>query len=268
MSEPMYRMIAQDLLDKIQAGSVGPGEQLPTELELRDQYSASRNTVRDAIRWLVTRGFVETRPGQGTFATRRIQPFVTTLSANPKPDPPEAEEAGWEAEVLDRGRAPHASVPRVEVRGAPRSIADRLHLPEGTQIITRRQECFIDKTPWSLHTEAYPMDLVNRGATRLLMADDIPEGITAYLRTALGIAQAGHRDRVLIRQPREDEARFFKLPDDGRVPVVSIVSTGYREDLEGLMPFRVTYKVFPADRNQFVIDHGTVPGDPPGPADD
>jgi GntR family transcriptional regulator len=268
MSEPMYRMIAQDLLEKIQSGLVAPGEQLPTELELRDQHNASRNTVRDAIRWLVTRGFVETRPGQGTFATRRIQPFVTTLSTNPEPDPLGAEEELWLAEVRDRGRAPLASVPRVEVLGAPRSIADRLHVPEGTQILTRRQECFIDKTPWSLHTTAYPMDLVNRGATRLLMADGIPEGTTTYLRTALGISQAGHRDRVLIRQPREEEARFFKLPDDGRVPVVSIVSTGYREGLEGLLPFRVTYKVFPADRNQFVIDHGAVPGEPPGPADD
>jgi GntR family transcriptional regulator len=268
MGEPMYRSIAQDLLEKIRVGAVSPGEQLPTELELRDRYNASRNTVRDAVRWLATRGFVETRPGQGTFATQRIQPFVTTLSTNPKPALPGVEGGSWQMEVHDRGRAPHASVPRVEVRSAPRSIADRLHVPEGTQILTRRQERFIDATPWSLQTTAYAMDFVSQGATRLLTAEDIPEGAVTYLCTTLGMRQAGHRDRVLVRQPHEDEARFFKLPDDGRVPVVAIVSTGYRRDADGLVPFRVTFTVFPADRNQFVIDHGAVPHEPPGPAED
>jgi GntR family transcriptional regulator len=267
MSEPMYRMIAQDLLEKIQTGSVSAGEQLPTELELRDKYNVSRNTVRDAIRWLAIRGFVETWPGQGTFAARRIQPFVTTLSTNPRPDPSGVGGASWQTEVRDGGQVPHASVPKVEVRSAPSSIADRLHVPEGTQVLTRRQECFIDQTPWSLQTTAYAMDLVNEGATRLLVAEDIPEGTTAYLCTALGIREAGHRDRVLVRQPHEDESRFFKLPDDGRVSVVVIVSTGYRQDSDRLVPFRVTFTTFPADRNQFVIDYGSVPREPTGPAE-
>jgi hypothetical protein len=73
---------------------------------------------------------------------------------------------------------------------------------------------------------------------------------------------------VLIRQPHEDESRFFRLPADGRVPVVAIVSTGYRQGEDGLVPFRVTFTVFPADRNQFVIDYGAVPREPPGPAED
>ena len=57
-----------------------PGEQLRTTLELRERYEASRNTVRDAIKWLVTRGLVETRPGHGRFVPERIDPFVTPLS--------------------------------------------------------------------------------------------------------------------------------------------------------------------------------------------
>lgn len=48
-----------------------PGDQLQTELELRDRYGAARNTVRDAVRMLVMRGLVETKPGQGS-APRQI----------------------------------------------------------------------------------------------------------------------------------------------------------------------------------------------------
>jgi Bacterial regulatory proteins, gntR family len=62
--EPIYRTIAEDLRRQIEAGELRPGQQLLTENELRDYYGASRNTIRDAIKWLVTRGLVETRPGQ------------------------------------------------------------------------------------------------------------------------------------------------------------------------------------------------------------
>ena len=80
MVDPMYRRIADDLRRQIESGELPRGAQLPTELELRDSYEASRNTIRDAIKWLITRGLVETRPGQGTFVIERIIPFVTTLS--------------------------------------------------------------------------------------------------------------------------------------------------------------------------------------------
>ncbi len=61
-----------------------PGQQLRTEIELREHYGASRNTVRDAIKWLTSLGLVETRPGQGTFVVRKIDPFVTALTADPR----------------------------------------------------------------------------------------------------------------------------------------------------------------------------------------
>ena len=83
MVDPMYRQIAEDLRRQIEAGELAPGAQLRTELELTEKYNASRNTVRDAIKWLITRGLVETRPGQGTFVVRRIVPFITTLTGEP-----------------------------------------------------------------------------------------------------------------------------------------------------------------------------------------
>ena len=62
MAEPMYRQIADDLQRRIESGELEQGAQIPTEIELREHYEASRNTVRDAIKWLMTRGLVETRP--------------------------------------------------------------------------------------------------------------------------------------------------------------------------------------------------------------
>ena len=83
MANPMYRQIAEDLRAQIESGQLEPGQQLRTEIELREHYNASRNTVRDAIKWLTSLGLVETKPGQGTFVVQKIDPFVTTLTGDP-----------------------------------------------------------------------------------------------------------------------------------------------------------------------------------------
>jgi len=268
MAEPMYRKIAQDLREKIESDVIVPGDQLPTELVLRDQYGASRNTIRDAVRLLMSLGLVETRPGQGTFAVKRQEPFVTTLTADAETGLSGGEDERAFAEVRERGRTASASLPRVEVRSAPGYIADRLRVPVGTSIITRRQQRYIDRTPWSVQITAYPMELVTQGAADLLKAQDIPGGVNRYLNEKLGLRQIGHRDRVLVRPPDEDEARFLQLPDDGSVSVISVIRTGYRDGAEGPVPFRVTFTVYPADRNQLIINSGAVPKEPAAPASD
>jgi DNA-binding transcriptional MocR family regulator len=135
----MYRRIAQELRQQIKSGHPGPGEQLPTELELGERYEASRNTVRDAIKWLTVNGLVETRPGQGTFVRPRITPFITTLSMDPETGLGGGEGNAAFAEVRERGREPSASLPRVTVQLAAGNIAARLRVPDETQVICRYQ---------------------------------------------------------------------------------------------------------------------------------
>lgn len=259
MTEPLYRRIANDLRRRIRSGDLPPGRRLPPEPELTKLYHASRNTVRDAIKWLTTHGLVETRPGQGTFVADRITPFVTTLSPDPETGLGGGEGEAAFIEVRERGREPSRSVPRVEVRAAAGYVAERLRISEGSQVVSRHWERFIDETPWSLHTTFYPMDLVLRGATELLSPDDLPGGSVEYLRATLGLQQIGYRDRMLVRAPDESETVFFALPRDGRVPMVLLIRTGYQAGDEGPIPFRVTFTVLPADRNQLVINSGEVP---------
>jgi GntR family transcriptional regulator len=259
MAEPMYRQIARELRQRITSGELGPGQQLPTELALCELHGASRNTIRDAIKWLTTNGLVETRPGQGTFVMVRLAPFITTLSADPETGLGGGEGDAAFAEVRNRGRSPSASVSRVEVQAASGNVALQLRIPEGTQVVSRRQERFIDGTPWSLQTSFYPMALVTSGAYRLIQATNIPGGSVAYLRNALHIVQVGYRDSALVRTPDQGESTFFRLPDDGRIPVISLMRTGYQASDAGPTPFRVMFTVLPADRNQLVIDSGDVP---------
>ena len=255
MVDPMYRQIADDLRRQIEAGELPPGVQLRTELELREEYNASRNTVRDAVKWLITRGLVETRPGQGTFVVQKIDPFVTTLSKDPETGGSD-EGPVYTAEVEAGRRKPTTGEPRVEMQQADDVTADALDVSHGSSLVSRHQQRYIDGTPWSLQTSFYPMSMVEQGAIRLIQATDIEEGTVAYLRDTLGIKQVGYRDKITVRAPDKTETAFFKLPDDGRVAVFEIFRVAFDENHR---PFRLTVSVYPTDRNQFAVNIGSLP---------
>ena len=226
-----------------------------TELELRERYGASRNTVRDAIKWLTNLGLVETKPGQGTFVVQTIDPFVTTLTGDAGTGTGD-EGASYLSEVAQLDRKPTVSPLQVEIQEASDDMATTLKISKGAEVISRHERRFIDGTPWSMQTSYYPMEFADRGAERLRSARNIPEGTVQYLANTLHIRQVGYRDRITVRSPNPTEADFFKLPPDGRISMYEITTTAYDGNEQ---PMRVTVTVYPADRNQFIINVGTVP---------
>lgn len=256
MANPMYRQIAEDLREQIESGRFPPGSKLPTELELRERYDASRNTVRDAIKSLTNLGLTETRPGQGTFITDLKTPFVTTLSGDPLTGLGGGEGETFKAEVSAARRLLTNSPVQVEIQNATGEIATRLRIPADTEVVLRHERRFIDGTPYSMQTSYYPMDLVDRGATALLEASNIEQGTVRYLAETLGIRQVGYSDWVTVRAPTTPEADFFKLPADSRVAIYEVFRTAFDQNQTAM---RLTVTVYPSDRNQFIFNTGTVP---------
>src|SRR5215471_14253896 len=142
MTEPIYRQIADDLRQQIESGELRPGEQLKTEIELREKYDTSRNTIRDAIKLLITRGLIETRPGQGTFVVETIIPFVTTLTGDPGAGLRGDEGPTYTREVQARLRRPSDTRPEVGIHeaGGPVPATGELLLPTGTLVVSRHQQ--------------------------------------------------------------------------------------------------------------------------------
>lgn len=56
---PAYERLATEIRDQIQAGTLAPGDRLPSEKRLADNANVSRSTVREALRTLQEAGFVE-----------------------------------------------------------------------------------------------------------------------------------------------------------------------------------------------------------------
>ena len=265
MADFRYRQIAEELRARIESGEIRPGGQLPTELELRNHYEASRNTVRDAVKLLATQGLVVTRRGQGMFVNQRTAPLRLTLAVDPKDGLVGVEGEAAFAMVQMHDRCLSASVPRVEVHPASPEDAGLLCVPAGDDVITRRQQWHVDGMAWALQTTMYPGDLA-AGAPALLTASDIRTGTIAYIEQTTGIAEAGRQDLITQRRASAEEALFFGLPDDAYVPVTVVVRTGYRASGADLVPLRVTVTVYLADRVRFAVDSGIVPPEDEVPA--
>jgi GntR family transcriptional regulator len=254
--QPLYQQIAEDLRKQIDDGALAPGSQLPTEIELRERYGASRNTIRDAVKRLSSQGLIETKPGQGTFVTTRTDPFVTVLTVDTD-ELSVGEGATYLSKVGAENRKAFMTTPKVEVQPAPTVIAARLRVAPGTQVISRHQQRFIDGLPWSLQTSFYPMEFYTRGASRLLSAEDIVQGAVRYLGEAIGLEQIGYRDWITARSSDNNEQTFFRIPHDSTV--FEIFRTAFDQ---GKNPMRVTVTVFPTDRNQFIVNVGDDLPDP------
>lgn len=64
---PLHRQLYLVLHDEIDRGVIAPGEALPTEQTLCDQFGVSRITVRRALADLAEQGYIERRHGVGSF---------------------------------------------------------------------------------------------------------------------------------------------------------------------------------------------------------
>ena len=61
-----YKLVADQLLELIAVGRLRPGDPVPPERELVENYRVGRSSVREALRMLESQGLIEAR-GNGTF---------------------------------------------------------------------------------------------------------------------------------------------------------------------------------------------------------
>lgn len=66
--QPRYRVIADELRERIDNGTIPPGTLLPAESALTAEFRASRGTIRRAIAVLREECMLTTEHGRGTYA--------------------------------------------------------------------------------------------------------------------------------------------------------------------------------------------------------
>jgi GntR family transcriptional regulator len=204
-----YRELAAALRQEIVSGQLTPGNRLPSELRLVEQFKVSRVTVREATRLLVSEGLVERVPGRkGGMVVRERATLIFRAGTVGQFAAPQSETALWRADVLAQGLQPSQ---RVECRMVelPDEVASRLGEPAGATAVLRRCVRLINDRPSSIHDSYYPRWLFEE-VPELLSPSEIPGGADVLLAER-GHVQVGYVDHNSARMPAPDETDVLQI---------------------------------------------------------
>lgn len=81
---PLYERVRQTIAQTLNDGTYVPGDKLPSEARLAEEFGVNRLTIRRAIEELARAGAVESRQGSGTYVSPRIMrlPLSQRLSTD------------------------------------------------------------------------------------------------------------------------------------------------------------------------------------------
>ena len=142
--QPLYGQLVDSLREKIE-GEYEPGDLLPSERELSEDYGISRTTVRLALKELETLGFTKRRHGKGTFVADRSQETTNLTRAY-----------SFSEQMRSLGRTPRSELLEFCTCEAPKSICDRMGLAAGDRVISMRRLRLADESPMLLEQTYLP----------------------------------------------------------------------------------------------------------------
>jgi len=234
---PRYLRVADELRREILAGKYRPGDQLPSERELRDRFGVSSNSVRAAMVQLRSEGLAVTEHGRGSFVREVTVPRKL------------GGDASWRA-VLARYGKTDASVVTVRREPCPQDVAERLGIPTGTAVLVRDRLLRAEGEPPALISLSWHPDWI---AEQIPDLADPGKGGMKGLHEALGL-RLRFEDVFSSRRPTEAERERLELqPGD---VVTEVRGTTFDQQDR---PVYAIHHVAAGHRIEFAVAYGDVP---------
>ncbi|MBD2001043.1 GntR family transcriptional regulator [Leptolyngbya sp. FACHB-541] len=147
---PLHLAISEKLRSQIFAKQYSPGEQLPSEHQLMEQFGVSRITVRRAIANLVNQGLVISQRGKGVFV--KAQQKVMRSLANPL--------IFFDEDMARQGVSASIHSLSFEVLQAPDEVRQKLRLPATVkEIFCQKKVILTDQTPVAVDITYIPLEI-------------------------------------------------------------------------------------------------------------
>ncbi|SCM77664.1 putative Uncharacterized HTH-type transcriptional regulator YurK [uncultured Pleomorphomonas sp.] len=179
-ASPLYLQLKNNLTEAIRSGRYAPGEPVPTETQLCEQYAVSRITVRRAISELQEEGLLEKRHGKGTFVSfRRMETSLVDL-------------AGFSETYSLQGYKVSKVLLGVAEGAADGALAQKLAIQRGAPILTIRRLIMAADAPMTIEISDFPLALFPDLATEIVGASSIYR----LLKTRYG-REVRHARRVI-----------------------------------------------------------------------
>lgn len=227
---PLYSQIKESLLGCITRGELHPGDQLPSQRELCEQFGASHMTVRRAIEELVKLGMITAIPGKGLYV------------AAAKPEPESSPLVSFTEDITRRGMRPSSRVLEAYKTTASPLLAKTLEVEEGTPLIYLRRLRLGDDIPMAIQT----CHLVYGLCPGLLNYDLNQDSLYRILREEFHIHLADCSATVEAALASEEEARVLALP----LPAAVLITEQITYTDQG-RPIEFLHSIYRGDRYRF-----------------
>ena len=208
---PLYFQVAQHLEEAISSGRIPPGTLFDNEIVLAERLGLSRPTMRRAMQHLVDKGLVVRRRGIGT---RVMQPKVR------RP----LELTSLFDDLTSAGQAPSTELLSFETISADASIAEKLRVEIGDDVIRVERLRCAQELPIALLTNYLPQRLATFGA------EDLERGVLYALLRSRGVHLHSAVQTVGARTASAAEARQLGEPRRAAVLTMQRVSFDDRGD--------------------------------------
>ena len=242
---PYYVQLKEALTDGIRNGRWKPGERLPSEPELCENFNVSRTVVRQALQDLVYEGAIVREKGRGTFvAEAKISSTSLVHSL-----------IGFHQDMAERGLAPHSRILEQVMMPATQQVAHYLHLDELNPVIKLERLRFIHDDPIVLVTSYLPYEVCPLAVT----ADFTQQSLYAFLSETYKITLSRGRRRIEATVANDELGDLFQVEPGS--PLLRMESVTFSEENR---PIEYFIGYFRGDRSRFeveVLRFGTK-GDP------
>jgi GntR family transcriptional regulator len=145
---PLYHQLQTVLKAEIESGRWRPGEQIPTESQLVENFGVSKITVRQALQNLVDLGYIRREHGRGTFVSKR------------KFDEGPRELTSFSEEMKGHSLTASSRILSQAVENFEGRVAESLGLPAGSPVLVLKRLRLANGEPLSVQTAHIPAALV------------------------------------------------------------------------------------------------------------
>lgn len=227
---PAYYRLARLLRARIDRGEWPAGAQLPTELELAEDFGVSRTTIRQALSQLAAEAYVRREHGKGTFARPRPRFVLTDLSLP----------LGLAHRSRAQGLGFAVASRRLEVAPVVDPVVtDRLGLVRGDRAVVFERSVLLNGVLAAISTSWLPVprfaDVVERG-----MRED---SVSLTLREDYAVRLGRYENEIEVHDADAEQAAVLDITETDPVlmltavcvsaesRVVEVSRTGWRADM-------------------------------------
>jgi GntR family transcriptional regulator len=211
---PLYYQLIQEIKDQIKSGVYAPGDTIPTEIELMEQFDVSRATVRQSILHLVNEGYLRRIKAKGTFVnTRPEKPkFIGTLK-------------GFAQEMTQKGIAFSTKVLQKHIIPAPLKVSEKLNIATENPVFHLHRLRFIHHEPVLIANSFIPEQLCHHIEEIDFEHNSLYDVLERNYRITL---HHGRRDFEPAMPSSAEEVRLLGI--SSKTPILYVESLVYTQD--------------------------------------